>query len=347
MVERYQRALIREIEIFSSLHANDKVDSIYLGGSTPSLLPAPHIKEIITACRANFSVAPDCEISIEANPDTLAQDKVEKYLECGINRISLGVQTFSDSELQLVGRRHTRDSVIRSLHCLHKCGFVNINVDLMLGLPLQTAASWSDNVKRLIDMAASHISVYMLDLDESTPLGQMVGSGRVRLPDEDLVADLYLETSDRLASCGYEHYEISNFARPGFACRHNLKYWTRLPVYGLGLGSFSFDGHMRQANHSSLDDYLRLVEQGKLPISSTEELGQRQALQETLFLGLRLTRGINWKRLTKKFGARAVRGYEKDLKRFCDEGLTEWNDGIVRLTKSGMLLANEVLQVFV
>jgi len=344
--DRYTKAVIREMELFSGTLAG-KVDSIYFGGGTPSLLPAGHITDLLSACRACFPVAEDCEISLEANPGTLPAGKLKILSEHGVNRISLGAQTFDNRELRSIGRRHTAGSILDSLRRLREYGFTNVNLDLMLGLPHQTAESWRRNLETIAGLDAAHISVYMLDLDDECPLRNLVKNGSVRLPEEDLVSDLYLETIDCLAAGGYGQYEISNFARPGHSCRHNLKYWTREPVQGFGLGSHSFDGGCRQANHSRMNAYLREVEAGRLPVSWREPVAEAQALGETLFLGLRLNRGVDWKSLKSIYGGQALQKHEESLRELSIDGLVEWTDSRVRLTRLGMLLSNEVFQHFV
>jgi oxygen-independent coproporphyrinogen-3 oxidase len=345
--DRYKRAVAREIEIFTVAHRPvEEVDSIYFGGGTPSLLPAAHIAGLLSSCRTWFAVAEDCEISLEANPGTLPAGKV-KLRKSGVNRISLGAQTFDNRELASIGRRHTSDEILESLRLLREHGFIEVNLDLMLGLPLQTAESWRRNLEIVAGLDVPHISVYMLDVDDPCPLRSLVENGSVRLPEEDLVSDLYLETIDRLSSCGYAQYEISNFAQPGHSCRHNLKYWTRAPVQGFGLASHSFDGHSRQANFSQMDAYLASVEAGRLPVSRREPLTEAQALEETFFLGLRLNGGLGWDRLKAVYGGHSLQKYEKSLRELCDKGLVEWKDSTVRLTPLGMLLSNEVFQLFV
>ena len=323
------------------------IDSIYFGGGTPSILAAKHILGILQACRHRFRVQADCEISIEANPGTISKTKIAAFRRGGIRRISMGAQTFSDRELSAIGRAHSSAMVCDSLRQLREGGFDNVNLDLMLGLPYQTRMSWKHNLETVAGFGIPHVSVYMLDLDEPCPLQAKVAEGAVLLPEDDLVSDLYLETIEFLASCGYQQYEISNFARPGFACRHNLKYWKREPVYGFGLGSHSFDKNTRWANSPQMDDYLAAVESGKNPRTWRESMDADHALQETLFLGLRLTEGVDWKSLQNSYGAGRLSTYEGTLQDWLQQGLAQKTGDVVRLTASGMLLSNEVFQQFV
>jgi len=218
---------------------------------------------------------------------------------------------------------------------------------LMLGLPGQERTSWARNLEKVAELAPSHVSVYMLDLDSKAPLSHRVAKGVVRLPDDDLTAEAYLGTLDFMATHGYAQYEISNFARPGYRCRHNLKYWLREPVLAFGVGSHSYDGHSRYANYSNMNTYLQSVESGSSPVEWNQAVTKLQALQERLFLGLRLNQGLDWSSIAREFDVGMVSVYESCLKRTSDEGLTVWDKSCIRLTPRGMLLSNEVFRNFV
>jgi oxygen-independent coproporphyrinogen III oxidase len=346
--DRYRTAILREIASFSeSRKEHEIIDSIYFGGGTPSLIPAAHIAEVLDSCRRQLIVADDCEISLEANPGTLSPENLLFYRRSGVTRISLGVQSFNDPELSSIGRLHTSEMAARALSLLGDGGFENINIDLMLGLPGQTRETWKRNLETVARLAIPHLSVYMLDLDDPCPLQALVASGAICLPDDDLVSDLYLETIDFLSECGCTQYEISNFARAEAACRHNLKYWRREPVHGIGLGSHSFDGISRYANRSALADYFEAVEDGRSPIVWREAVSDRQALSESLFLGLRLAQGVDWKSLQVRFGRERMLEYEPGLHDLGQRGLVQWKDSNVRLTVAGMLLSNEIFQLFI
>jgi oxygen-independent coproporphyrinogen-3 oxidase len=237
--------------------------------------------------------------------------------------------------------------IFDSLRLLKEGGFDNINLDLMLGLPHQTRKTWKNTLDRVAGLGIPHVSVYMLDLDDPCPLHAKVEEGAVKLPEEDLISDLYLETIEFFTSWGYRQYEISNFARPGFACRHNLKYWRREPVYGFGLGSHSFDGTARWANTSQVDAYLEAVETGQSPRPWHESVDTDHALQETLFLGLRMTEGVDWGCLRNKFGEQRLSKYEAPMQEWLQKGLIEKDGDTMRLMPSGMLISNEIFQLFV
>jgi oxygen-independent coproporphyrinogen III oxidase len=344
----YCKSMIEELTRSGNSWADTgDVDSIYFGGGTPSLIPVEHIAELLASCRRLLCVTEDCEVSLEANPDTVSPDKVTTYIRSGVNRISIGAQSFHDGELSSIGRLHTAEMTTDALVQLRSGGFRNINLDLMLGLPGQTAASWRGNLEKVVHLETPHISVYMLDLDDPCPLRASVDAGSVQLPDEDLVSDLYLETIDFLSQNGYAQYEISNFALPGYACRHNLKYWQRDPVHGVGLASHSFDGQSRYSNGSQLDDYIDAVREGKSPVFWREQISVEQSLSESLFLGLRLTQGVDWDCLRAKYGRDRLAIYETGMQELSQKGLVQWNGSTVRLTASGMLLSNEVFQLFI
>ena len=348
LAEKYWRAVVQELKaFFSSNPTSDIADSIFFGGGTPSLVPADHIAEILASCRELFEVSANCEITLEANPGTLSSKKAEKYLAMGVNRISMGAQTFSDQELVAIGRIHTSDEVAESMALLRSTGFENINLDLILGLPGQSQEQWQANLKQLVELAPAHVSVYMLELDPKAPLYHSVAKGLARVPDDDSMADWYLQTLDYFSNHRYRQYEISNFARPEFECRHNLKYWQREPVLGFGVGSHSFDGCTRYANHPKLETYLKSLEEGQSPIDWRQAVSDEEGLQETLFLGLRLSQGLDWEKIRTEFGTADLVRIESSLDSMCAEGLLEWKDSSIHLTRRGMLLSNEVFQEFV
>ena len=346
--DRYCDAVVRELEhFFSSDRSWGRADTIYFGGGTPSLVPESHIGRILATCRRLFDISPDCEISLEANPETITESKIEAYRGLGVNRISIGAQTFEDHELVRLGRSHTSQDIGDSLNLARDHGLANVNLDLLLGLPEQNPQRWRHNLQQLSSLAPSHASLYMLDLDPKVPLYHTIARGVAQLPDDDMVCDAYLEALRELADCGYQQYEISNFAFPGFQCRHNLKYWQREPVLGFGLGSHSFDGQSRYANVSVLGQYLEAVDSGERPVEWLQTVDDGQDLQETLFLGLRLRQGLNWDQIKSRFGPSRTAKYEAVLKTRSDEGLVEWHDPWIRLTTRGMLLSNEVFQEFI
>ena len=346
LAKRYMHAVAREILGFAKTVSYEKeIDSIYLGGGTPSLLSSRQVKEILNVCRSVFTVTADCEISLEANPDTITESKASDWREMGINRISIGAQSFSDKELSAIGRIHSAAQIEVSFRILRKFAFKNISLDLMLGLPRQTERQWMQNLETVASLLPEHLSVYMLDFEGTEPLYRSVKNGAESLPDEDSVADWYIMSLDHLSKAGYAQYEISNFALPGFQCRHNLKYWMGIPVRGFGLGSHSYDGKCRYANNADLNTYFKCVEEGNPPIEWCRQTSETERLQETLFLRLRLCEGVDWDWLECTFPQ--TERYKKLLQDFGSKGLIEWQGTNVHLTRSGMLLSNEIFQQFV
>ncbi len=347
IIGRYQKAVAREITLYAACGSDRQVDSIYFGGGTPSLVPAECITEILEACRKAFAVQSNCEISMEANPGTLREDNVRIYAQAGINRVSLGMQSAHKRELRAIGRDHGIAAVRDSVRLLKNNRIHNISLDVLLGLPSQTFESWRETVRCVVALDVPHLSVYMLDLDEPCPLAEIVAEGSAALPEDDCIAEMYLETIRLLSSYAYVQYEISNFARKGYACRHNLKYWERKPVLGFGLSSHSYDGSARYGNVREMQDYLQALESCSLPVDWRGEIDAKQALEETLFLGLRMNAGIDWARLCANHGDRRLAAFERILRDLGRAGLVEWSDSVVRLTPAGMLLSNEIFQSFV
>jgi oxygen-independent coproporphyrinogen III oxidase len=235
-------------------------DTVYFGGGTPSLLTPEQAGAILKAVRGKFDIDPDAEITMEMNPATVTPETLAAYRDLGINRASFGVQTFNDRDLKLLARGHDANDARETYRLLREAGFSNISFDLIAGLPGQTLDDWSRNLDEAIAMAPEHLSLYLLEIHEATPLAEQLRSGRRPLPDEDLAADMYEMMSDRLTAAGYRQYEISNFARPGYESRHNTKYWRLEPVFGFGVSAHSFDGRERYANERDTAKYVEMIE---------------------------------------------------------------------------------------
>lgn len=357
-VERYVDALCREIEggnpsgsegvgtvqqddtLPTGRVSASHIDTIYFGGGTPSLLEPEQIERILNAVTSVFSVGESAEITMEMNPATVTPEKLDAFRKLGINRASFGVQTFNERDLKLLARGHDADDARQTYRMLREAGFANISFDLIAGLPGQTIEDWSRNLDEAIAMEPEHLSLYLLEIHESTPLAEQVRSGRRTPIDDELAAEMYEMMLDRLAAAGYEQYEISNFAKPGFESRHNTKYWRLDPVYGFGVSAHSFDGRERYANERDTAKY----------VSSIEEEGSAEVFREivnigseTAFLGLRLNEGVDIEAYERRFGA------ELSLKssELIERGLVESADGRLRLTRKGMLFSNEVFAEFI
>lgn len=329
------------------------VDSIYLGGGTPTVLDARQLQRMFEAVRRQFQVHPGAEITVECAPGTLSPQVLDSLLECGVNRVSLGVQSFVDGEAAAVGRLHKRETTLDDIARLRAAGISNINIDLIAGLPHQAEASWHESLAQTIATGAPHVSVYMLEVDEDSRLGRELIAGGTRyhahfVPDEDTTADFYLAACETLAAAGIAQYEISNFARPGFESRHNLKYWTRQPYLGFGVDAHSmlfsalpaFEA-VRLASPDMPEKYVAGSSLQRMAVSQTT------ALEETFFLGLRLNRGVEMREIAAAFGAKALDDLRSTIAEAVANGLITQDGGCLRLTARGRLLSNEVFQAFI
>lgn len=329
-----------------------EVDSIYLGGGTPTTLDPDQLKRMLDGVRSEFSVTPDAEITVECAPGTLTPPVLETLLGCGVNRVSLGVQSFVDREASAVGRLHKRSTVLDDIARLRASGISNINIDLIAGLPHQTAERWRESLDETIAIGAPHVSVYMLEVDEDSRLGRELIAGGTRYhahfaPDEDAVAEFYEIACDALDGAGVTQYEISNFARSGLESRHNLKYWLRQPYSGYGVDAHSMlkstasgVDSVRFSTADSLDQYVGGAVPQKTIVTSAN------ALEEQFFLGLRLNRGVDLRAVADKFGCDGVAQVYPIIKQLESDRLLDASGNVVRLTRRGRLLSNEVFQRF-
>ena len=356
------------------------LDSIYLGGGTPTVLDVSQLERLFVTIRQNFEVVKSAEITVECAPGTLTSALLDALCRIGVNRISLGVQSFVDQEAAAVGRLHTRTKVLDDINRLRASGIGNINVDLIAGLPHQTPESWETSLAETIAAAVPHVSVYMLEVDEDSRLGRELIAGGTRfhahfVPDDDAIADFYLAACERLNTAGVHQYEISNFARETFESRHNLKYWTRQPYLGFGVDAHSMleasdDPYVlvnaaeqdarqdcggsapceliaaeieavRFSTPDSLDDFLAGKALSRTPVK------RQSALEETFFLGLRLTRGLDLRQVAAEFGADALAGFSETIAELEQAGLLRHDNHVIRLTERGRLLSNEVFERFI
>ncbi|HYP02803.1 MAG TPA: radical SAM family heme chaperone HemW [Pyrinomonadaceae bacterium] len=369
LAERYVSALASEISTFRLAHADAAhetasedtppeesrvdavcdVDTIYFGGGTPSLLTPAQVERILRAVGERFRVAPGAEVTLEMNPGTVTPEVAAGLRAVGINRASFGLQTFDDDELRRLGRTHTATDARRTLSILREAGFDNISFDLIAGLPGQTLDDWARNMDEALALRPAHLSLYLLEVHSGTPLAAQLREGRWPQPDADVAAEMYRLLTKRTRAAGYEHYEISNFCLPGREARHNLKYWTNAPYYGFGSSAHSYDDarHVRWSNERDAARYVELIETEGSAVVETNELTTRDAGAEALFLGLRLMRGVDLAAHRAEFGTDVRREYAADLSRFREAELIELDGDLLRLTRSGVLLSNEVFAAFV
>jgi oxygen-independent coproporphyrinogen III oxidase len=348
---RYVRAVIAEIHGWATRasdgHGRDRrADTIYFGGGTPSLLDPQEIGAIIGACRAAFDVTPDAEVTVEANPETVDEPRLAGYRSVGVNRLSFGVQSFRDPELRRLGRLHDAARARAAAAEARRAGFDNLSLDLMLWLPEQTLAHLEESLDGLVEVSPEHASVYLLELYPNAPLKEdMARAGWSQAPDDD-AADMYLRTMERLESVGYAQYEISNLARPSRQSRHNLKYWTDGEWVGFGCGAHSTVGHVRWNNVAATAEYVQRIEQAASPVAARRALSAREQVEEALFMELRLTAGVDLRRIREAYSVDVWRTWESRLTPFVEAGLLVHTGDRLRLTRTGMLLSNEVMSAF-
>lgn len=342
IVESYVSALRKEIENFQS---RETVDTIYFGGGTPSLLAPAQLERILEIIHKKFSVSGDSEITMEMNPATVTLGTLRDYKNLGVNRASFGAQTFDDTELKRLGRRHTAADVRETIELLRQADFHNVSFDLIAGLPRQTLKDWEQNLDEALKLKPEHLSLYLLEIHEATPLAEQIRSGRQPLPDEELAGAMYELLLEKITAQNYRQYEISNFALPNRESRHNSKYWTLDAVYGFGCSAHSFDGvSVRRANERDTAKYVEMIEKKGSAIVEETKIG---AASEFVFLGLRLTKGIDLIDYEKRFGINLREKYTDELKRLKDLGLIHFAENHLMLTGKGFLYSNEVFAVFV
>ena len=375
--DRYMEALLKEVSLAGQMHGSDgeQVDTIFIGGGTPSAVNAAWIVALMDRIREVFSVAENAEITMEANPGTLTADKLAQYRQAGINRLSIGLQSTDDGELARLGRIHTYKEFLENYRLAREAGFTNINIDLMSALPGQTEDSYEQTLRRIVALEPEHISAYSLIIEEGTPFGDRYGeedrdtkgedaqeSSCWRLPSEEEDRRMYHLTKSILAEAGYQRYEISNYAHSGRECRHNVGYWTRVPYLGLGLGAASYYGGQRFTNTREMEEYLQILEWGgedpwKELHREIQRLTAQDAMEEFMFLGLRLTGGVSAMMFRQQFDHTIEEVYGPVLEKMCNQGLLECieqpkQDGSApeevfwRLTDPGLDVSNYVLAEF-
>lgn len=349
-VQRYVNALAKEIQNskFKIQNSKPEVDTIYFGGGTPSLLSAKQLEKILDAVYEKFSVCENAEITMEMNPATVTLETLKDYKLSGVNRASFGAQTFDDTELKRLGRRHSANDVRETIELLRRANYENVSFDLIAGLPRQTLKDWERNLTEALKLNPEHISLYLLEIHEGTPLAEQIRSGRQPLPDEELASEMYLLMLEKLAAKNYEQYEISNFSKSNFESRHNLKYWQFAPYFSFGVSAHSFDGaNLRWANERDTFAYVKKIESGETPVVEKTALDENSRRAEYAFLRLRLNEGIDLSEYEKKFGGDLAKDYSEDFARLKEAGLIELNENNLRLSTKGMLYSNEVFSIFV
>lgn len=343
----YVEKLIEEMYGQSTAYRDYAVTSIFVGGGTPSVLPPELVEALFVAVYDCFAVSADAEITIEANPGTLTMEKLETYLNCGMNRLSLGLQSADGEELRTLGRIHSYDDFLKSYQRARQAGFTNINVDLMSALPGQTMQSWKNTLRKVMMLKPEHISAYSLIIEAGTPFYERYHENPEAFPDEEIDREMYHLTKELMAAQGYERYEISNYARPGYECRHNIGYWTGAEYLGLGLGASSYTHGFRYHNVTDLEEYLSLdLREPGAAAREIQELTPEEKMEEFMFLGLRLTKGVSGSEFLERFGKNMWNVYGEVFEKLSRQGLILEEPPMVRLTELGIDVSNQVLCEF-
>ena len=350
-MERLKEQLVEQAALLREQQNHTRIDTVFIGGGTPTILHARQLSELLETIQTNYALAENVEFTIEANPGTLTPGKAHALAQGGVNRVSLGLQSACEQELRLLGRIHTYEDFLHSYELLREAGIANLNVDLMSALPGQTIASYEKTLQRVLALHPQHISAYSLIIEEGTPFYEQyredeklrdAGERPRLLPDEESERAMYELTGELLAAHGYERYEISNYAKPGYACRHNIGYWTGEPYLGLGLGASSYIDACRYCNTSDLDAYLT----GDFSPYERQQLSKEECMAEFFYLGLRMTRGVEKAAFVQHFGMRAEQVYGEVLTQLVEQRLLEDTGNSYRLTPYGRDVSNQVLYRF-
>lgn len=353
--DKYIKALLEEIKGFAAVYSDKYVvKSVFFGGGTPSVLKGEYICKIMNCLINNFDFMLEVEVTIECNPGTVDEEKLHMYRDCKISRLSFGLQSADNGELKRLGRIHTYEDFLKSLEYAHKAGFTNINADLMSALPCQTIDSWERTLREVASLGIPHISAYSLIIEENTPLCDMVKAGKeLFLPSEEEERDMYYATKGILESFGMHRYEISNYSQKGFECIHNIRYWKRGDYAGFGIGAASFIDGIRYSNTRKLDEYICALSDDapdsiirKVPRYEEEVVSREDAMAEFMYLGLRMSEGINCDTFRKEFGVEPEKIYKKEIDKLISTGLLEQNGKMLKLTNKGIDVSNTVFADF-
>jgi oxygen-independent coproporphyrinogen-3 oxidase len=342
--QRYLGALLTEI---ASKGDGSEADTIFFGGGTPSLLEPSEVQRVIGACRTSFNIPPDAEVTIEANPETVTHERLRAFRVAGVNRLSFGVQSFRDEELRRLSRLHSAARAREAFAMARDAGFENVSLDLMMWLPQQSVSEWLSSVDSLIELGPDHASLYLLEIYPNAPLRDTMARSKWSLAPDDDAAEMYLGAMSRLEAAGYVQYEISNVSKPGLESRHNLKYWSDGEWLGFGCGAHTTRRGVREKNIAATEDYVSAVTAGTAVGTERRELSAQERFEEAVFTGLRLVQGVSVAAVRFRYGIDLWDRYGEDLRPFVDQRLLIYDGGALRLTREGMLLANEVMSVFI
>lgn len=350
MIKDYIEALKKEIEYVGAdlvSAQNSAITTIYIGGGTPSFIDSKYIVDVIGAIKSNYQVSQDAEITIEINPGTVTKEKLEDYIKCGINRASIGLQSTDNKLLNEIGRIHTYEQFLNTYEMVRNVGFKNVNVDLMLALPNQTIEILEDSLKKVITINPEHISVYSLILEESTKLYDLVENEEIKLIDEETERKMYWKVKNILEQNGYNHYEISNFAKNGFESKHNLNCWKQKEYLGMGTAAHSYINKTRYSNTETIEEYINNISEGKNTKIVHETQKESDEQKEYMLLGLRKIQGVSISKFKEKFVQNPIYIFRKELNKLVEEELVEVDIDSIKLTNKGLDFANLVWEEFV
>ncbi|MCX7710426.1 MAG: radical SAM family heme chaperone HemW [Clostridia bacterium] len=343
----YFDALVREVELYAETLKEIQVKTIFIGGGTPSLVEPKYIYHLMRAVQQNLNIVKNAEISIETNPGTLTYEKLLAYKTMGINRLSIGLQACQDRLLRKLGRIHKMDEFVENYEIARKVGFKNINIDLIFGIPSQTMKDWGETLRNVIGLNPEHLSCYSLKIEEETKFGKMYDVGELIPVEDELDREMYEFTAETLKKNGYKHYEISNFAKEGFECRHNLIYWHGEEYMGIGAGAHSYYKKNRYNNLYNIEAYISQIEKKELPQENHQFIDAAEEMSEAMILGLRLIQGVHVKQFKEKFHRDLFEVYGEQINKLMKKGLLFMEDDHVKLTLVGLDLANDVFMEFI
>jgi oxygen-independent coproporphyrinogen III oxidase len=318
-------------------------DTVFLGGGTPSIMNPAQITRLFDNLNRSLNIRPGAEVTIECNPSSIDKERLQAYRDCGINRISLGVQSFNDRHLEKLGRLHDSQEAMAAFDLIRRAGFDNASIDLIYGLPEQSLEEWESDLSQAIEISPEHISAYNLIIESGTPFGAMYADGKLELPSEETQSAMYDLLNSRLNSAGFSRYEISNFARPGRECRHNLKYWHLEPYLGLGPAAVSFDGASRRKNTEDLDSYLLTASNGKPPSHQIEPLSSDSLRNETIMMSLRLSEGLSLEYIQRQFNYDLYQAKRSAIESLVISGYLTLQDDVIQLTSKALFLSDEII----
>lgn len=343
---KYLEDLKEEMKLYKKEIGDNEIDTVFIGGGTPSILTKEEIKLLFDNIKSNFKLKNNAEITMECNPGTLTVNKLKVMKECGVNRLSIGLQAVQNNHLKYIGRIHTYEEFEENYNQAKNVGFENINIDLMYALPNQKKEDWMESLEKVVKLNPTHISAYSLILEEGTELFNMYERNEFKLLDEDADIEMYEYTINYLKMHGYNQYEISNYAKEGFECKHNILYWKCENYLGLGVSASGYLNNTRYNNISDLDEYNKLIHSGKKPIEWQEKLSIKDEIEESIFLGLRMNEGIKFKMFHEKYDFNFEEEYKNEINKLKNMNLIEIRDGVLKLTQKGREISNSIFVEF-